>query len=116
MTKEWLKLKQLTEWIAQHKSLSIVEKRIYCHPCNYFICARQKSYVEHIIRRLFILNKINIFGAVASVGQWGPPSPNKVLARLVGLSRYIESSKIRNFPIKIHNFMSSRILKLILFY
>ena len=64
--------KKLTEWIAQHKSLSIVGKRIYCHPCNYFINAHQKSHVEQIIMRLFILNKINIFGAVASVGQGGP--------------------------------------------
>ena len=89
-----VKIKKLTEWIAQHKSLSIVVYRIYCHPCNYFINARQKSHVEQIIMRLFILNKINIFGAVASVGQC--PPPHKVLARLVGLGRYIESFKIRN--------------------
>ena len=60
---------------AQHKSFSIVGKRIYCHPCNYFINARQKSHVEQIIMRLIILNKINIFAAVASVGQWGPAPP-----------------------------------------
>ena len=50
--------KKLTEWIAQQtsKSLSIVGKRIYCHPCNYFINARQKSHVEQIIMRLLILN------------------------------------------------------------
>ena len=65
-------IKKLTEWIAQHKSLSIVGKHIYCHPCNYFINARQKSHVEQIIMRLFILNKTNIFGAVASVGKRGP--------------------------------------------
>ena len=70
-----VKIKKLTEWIAQHKSLSIVGKRIYCHPCNYFINARQKSHVEQIIMRLFILNKINIFGAVASVGQGGTAPP-----------------------------------------
>ena len=71
-----VKIKKLTEWIAQHKSLSIVVKLIYCHPCNYFINARQKSHVEQKIMRLlvFILNKINIFGAVASVGQWGSAS------------------------------------------
>ena len=73
-----VKIKKLTEWIAQHKSLSIVGKRIYCHLCNYFINARQKSHVEQIIMRLFILNKINIFGAVASVGQWGPGPPSPI--------------------------------------
>ena len=66
-------IKKLTEWIAQQKSLSIVGKHIYCHPWNYFINARQKSHVKQIILMLFILNKINIFGAVASVGQGGPP-------------------------------------------
>ena len=68
-----MKSKKLTEWIAQRKSLSIVGKRIYCHPYNYFINARQKSHVEQIIMRLFILNKLNIFGIVVSVGQGGRP-------------------------------------------
>ena len=94
-----VKIKKLTEWIAQHKSLSIVGKRIYCHPCNYFINARQKVHVEQIIMRLFILNKINIFGAVASVWQGGRP-PTKVLARLVGLGRYIESFQNKKFSNK----------------
>ena len=66
-----VKIKKLTEWIAQHKSLTIVGKRIYCHQFNYSINARKKSHVEQIIMQLFILNKINIFGAVASVGQGG---------------------------------------------
>ena len=95
-----VKIKKLTEWIAQHKSLSIVGKRIYCHTCNYFINAREKSHVEQIIMRLFILNKINIFGAVASVGQRGPASPNKVLARLVGLGWYIEIFQNKKFSNK----------------
>ena len=94
-----VKIKKLTEWIAKHKSLSIVGKRSYCHPCNYFTNARQKSHVEHIIMRLFILNKINIFGAVANVGNGGQP-PNKVLARLVGLGRYIESFQNKKFSNK----------------
>ena len=92
-----MKIKKLTEWIAQHKSLSMVEKRIFCQPCNYFITARQKSHVELIIMQLFILNKINIFEAVASVGKWGPSPPPKVLARLVCLGRYIESFENKKF-------------------
>ena len=74
-------------------------QRIYCHPCNYFINARQKSHVEQIIMRLFILNKINIFGVVASMGQGGRP-PNKVFARLVGLGWYIESFQNKKFSNK----------------
>ena len=67
-----MKIEKLNEWIAQHKSLSRVGKRIYCHPYNYFINAHQKSQVEQIIMRLFILNDINIFRAVANVGPGGP--------------------------------------------
>ena len=50
--------------------------------------------------QLFILNKINIIGAVASVRQLGPPPPpppHNVLARLVGLGRYIESFQNKKF-------------------
>ena len=46
-----VKIEKLTEWIAQHKSLSRVGKRINCHPRNYFINAHQKSHVEQIIMR-----------------------------------------------------------------
>ena len=94
-------IEKLTKWIAQHKSLSIVGKRICCHPCNYFINTHQMSHVEQIIMRLFILNYINIFGAVASVGPGGHGSPDKVLApTLVGLGRYIEHFQYKKFSNK----------------
>ena len=74
-----MKIKKLTEWIAQHKSHLIVGKRIYCHPCNYlyFINARQKSHVEQRIMRLFILNKINYIWGCSQRGAMGAGSPIK---------------------------------------
>ena len=96
-----VKIKKLTEWIAQHKSLSIAGKRIYCHPCNYFINARQKSHVEQLIMRLFILNKIKYIQGRSQRGARGAGPPNKVLARLVGLGRYIESFQNKKFSNKI---------------
>ena len=71
--------------IAQHKSLSIVGKRIYCHPCNYFINARQKSHVEQINAVIYIkinkyirgLSKRGAMGAgpLINLGPPGWPGP-----------------------------------------
>ena len=41
-----VKIERLQEWAASDKCLSVMGKRLFCHPCNQSINVNRKSHVE----------------------------------------------------------------------